>query len=94
VKDGADFEQGDLRATALALLAARAPGATICPSEAARAAALAAGRADWRGEMATVHAAVDALVAEGLVRLSWKGAALAAREGPYRIGRAAPAEQS
>ena len=49
--------------------------------------ASAAGAADWRGEMARVHAAVDRLVADGAVRLSWKGEALTVREGPYRIGR-------
>lgn len=71
-------------ATVLALLAARAPGATLCPSEVAR--AIAGGA--WREAMVGVHAAVDALVAEGCVRLSWKGAAMPARDGPYRIGRA------
>ena len=70
----------------------RAPGATICPSEVARTLAAAAGKADWRGEMPAVHAAIDALVAEGRVRLSWKGSAMPAREGPYRIGRGASGE--
>lgn len=79
---------GDARAVALALLARRAEGATICPSEVARALAAAAGREDWRREMPGVHAAVDALVAEGLVRLSWRGEAKAQRDGAYRIGRA------
>lgn len=74
------------RTATLTLLAARAPDATVCPSEVARALAAAAGRADWREELASVHAAVDALAAEGRVRLSWKGAELAARAGPYRIG--------
>jgi hypothetical protein len=37
--------------------------------------------------MPAVHAAVDAMVAEGLVRLSWKGCAIPTRDGPYRIGR-------
>lgn len=81
---------GHARDATLDLLAGRAPGATICPSEVARALAAAAGETDWRGALPAVHAAVDALVAEGLVRLSWKGAALAVREGPYRIGRADP----
>ena len=79
----------DARATTLALLAARAAGATVCPSEVARAIAAGAGEADWRGGMPAVHAAVDAMVADGLVRLSWKGAAKAVRDGPYRIGRPA-----
>ncbi|WP_309547008.1 hypothetical protein [Sphingomonas sp. SUN019] len=37
--------------------------------------------------MPAVHAAVDQLVDEGLVRLSWKGRKLVTRAGPYRIGR-------
>ena len=74
------------RAATLALLGARAPDATVCPSEVAR--MLAGGGADWRGAMPTVHTAIDAMVAEGVVRLTWKGAAMATRAGPYRIGRA------
>lgn len=77
----------DARAATLALLARRARDATVCPSEAARAMAGAAGREDWRGEMPAVHAAVDALAAARLVRLSWKGEPKAVREGAYRIGR-------
>jgi hypothetical protein len=38
--------------------------------------------------MPLVHAAVDSLVRDGQVRLSWKGKALKERAGPYRIGRA------
>ncbi|HEX8062947.1 MAG TPA: DUF3253 domain-containing protein [Allosphingosinicella sp.] len=80
--------QGDARAEALALLGRRAAGATVCPSEVARALAAAAGTADWRGEMPAVHAAIDSLLAEGLVRLSWKGEPKPARDGAYRIARA------
>lgn len=72
------------RDATLALLARRAAGATVCPSEVARL----LGGAEWRGAMTEVHAAVDRLVAEGVVRLSWKGAALDMRDGPYRIGAA------
>lgn len=72
------------RETVLALLAQRAPGKTICPSEVAR--ALADG-GDWRAAMPAVHDAVDALLGEGRVALSWKGQMLAARAGPYRIRR-------
>ncbi len=82
----------DARGATLMLLAARAPGATVCPSEIARALAAAAGgdgAGDWRAAMPVVHATVDALVVEGRVRLSWKGGALATRAGPYRIGRGA-----
>jgi hypothetical protein len=82
-------------AATLALLDQRAATATICPSEVARAVAAAAGppasgaaEPDWRGTMPTVHAAVDILLAAGRVRLSWKGAPMAQRDGPYRIARA------
>ena len=68
------------------MLAVRRSDATLCPSEVAR--ALAGEDGDWHARMGEVHAAVDALVAAGAVRLSWKGAAMAVRGGPYRIGRA------
>lgn len=80
---GADeVDKVDPRVATLALLARRAPGATICPSEVARAIA-----PDGRGAMPAVHAAIDGLVDDGLVRLSWKRQPLTARSGPYRIGR-------
>jgi hypothetical protein len=69
----------------LALLAERAAGATICPSEAAR--RLVGPGGDWRSEMDAVHAAADALVEAGTVILSWKGAGMQKRRGPYRIAR-------
>jgi hypothetical protein len=72
----------DAKAVTLSLLERRAPGATICPSEVARAIA-----EDWRGAMPAVHAAIDELVGDGLVRLSRKGQPLGARSGPYRIRR-------
>ena len=81
-----------MRATTLALIARRSADSTVCPSEVARAVAAAAGKADWRGEMAHVHAAIDSMVADGLVRLSWKGEAMPVRDGPYRIGRAGSGE--
>ena len=80
-------DPSDARAATLALLGKRAKGATICPSEVARALA-ADGVADWRSEMPAVHIAVDGLVADGLVRMSWKGVDRPARNGPYRIRRA------
>ena len=73
------------RDATLALLAARADDATVCPSEVAR--ALTAPAGEWRDVMPEVHAAVDQLVTEGIVRLSWKGRMLPARAGPYRINR-------
>lgn len=75
----------DSREATLALLAARSENATVCPSEVAR---LIAGEdGAWREAMPQVHAAVDALVNEGAVQLSWKGRPLAMRAGPYRIAR-------
>jgi hypothetical protein len=82
--------EAEVRAATLALLDRRAAGATICPSDVARSLAVAAGTSDWRSEMPAVHAAVDAMVGSGLVRLSWKGEAMPVRDGPYRIGRAGP----
>jgi hypothetical protein len=40
---------------------------------------------DWRSAMPAVHEAIDELVSDGLVQLSWKGQPLAKRAGPYRI---------
>ncbi|MFD1950372.1 DUF3253 domain-containing protein [Sphingomonas arantia] len=80
----------DVQGATLRLLAARAPGATVCPSEVARVLAKAAGAdvaGDWRHFMPAVHAAVDGLVEAGAVRLSRKGRPMAVRAGPYRIGR-------
>lgn len=69
----------------LALLAGRAEGATICPSEAAR--FLAGPQGDWRGAMGAVHTAADRLVEQGAITLSWKGAPKQKRRGPDRIAR-------
>jgi hypothetical protein len=79
------------RELTLALLADRAAGATICPSEAARALAIERGNKfehAWRREMPTIHRAIDDLLATGSIRISWKGRDLSARNGPYRIRRA------
>jgi hypothetical protein len=73
----------DPRTATLALIAARAQGAKVCPSEVARAIAT---DGDWRGAMPAVHAAVDRLMSDGLIVLSWKGEPMARRAGPYRIG--------
>ena len=72
-------------AAILALLAERADDASICPSEAAR--RLAGPDGDWRARMDEVHAAADALVDAGAIALSWKGAPMQKRRGPYRIAR-------
>lgn len=80
----------DAREATLAMLAKRARGSTVCPSEVARAlvgSRLEQAPSHWRDAMPAVHAAVDRLVTQGLVRLSWKGKMLSTRSGPYRIGR-------
>ncbi len=59
---------------------------TICPSEAAR--LLAGDGGDWRSRMNDVHEAVQVLVEEGAVKLSWKGQTRLTAQGPYRIARA------
>ncbi len=71
----------------LAILASREAQATVCPSEVARFLAASDGTTaeSWREKMPDVHAAVDALLSEGLIRLSWKGKMLIVRSGPYRI---------
>ena len=79
---------GDAEAAVLALLAERQYGATICPSESARRIA-SDEKAEWREAMPLVHTAVDHLLDQKAIRLSWKGKALPARSGPYRIGRTA-----
>jgi hypothetical protein len=73
------------RAALLALLAQRAADATVCPSDVAR--AIAPGD-QWRAAMPAVHAAVDRLIEEEIIQLSWKGRLLETRAGPYRIRRA------
>jgi hypothetical protein len=73
--------------TIFRLLAARAPGATLCPSDAAR--ALASDEATWRALMPDVRRIAAALVATGSLRVTQHGDdvdPLAAR-GPIRLGR-------
>lgn len=66
-----------------AMLHDRGAGKTLCPSEVAR--ALAEPDGDWRGRMSEVHSGVDRMLAVGSVALSWQGAPMAQRSGPYRI---------
>lgn len=72
------------RDATLALLADRSADASICPSEVAR---VISAEGDWRASMPTVHTAIDALLEEGIIQLSWKGLRLEKRAGPYRISR-------
>lgn len=70
----------------LRLLALRADGLTICPSEAARSVEPDA----WRHAMPTVHDAAQALVAAGKVVLTQSGMVVAPQSvvGAYRIRKA------
>ena len=67
-------------------LAQRTRDATICPSEVAR--DLVGEDGDWRARMDDVHRAVDSLLEEGRITLSWKGLPMERRNGPYRIAKA------
>lgn len=75
-----------LEQAVLDLLAARAAGATICPSEVARA----LGGDDWRGLMEPTRAAARRLVARGEVVVTQGGEVVdpEAARGPIRIRRA------
>lgn len=67
------------------LLASRAPSATICPSEAARA----ADPDDWRRRMEAARSAARRLAAAGRVAVLQRGRVVDAGRvrGPFRIGR-------
>ena len=69
----------------LDLLADRRPGATICPSDAARS----VGGDDWRGLMDDARAAAQRLVDAGEVAITQRGEVvdLATARGPIRIRR-------
>ena len=77
-----------LEQSVLALLDARARGATVCPSEAARA----VGGDDWRPLMEPARAAARRLVARGLVEITQGGRVVdgSTAKGPIRIRRTAP----
>ncbi|MCX7643692.1 MAG: DUF3253 domain-containing protein [Rhodobacteraceae bacterium] len=73
-----------LRAALLAAAARRAPPASFCPSEVARALS-----ADWRPLMPRIRAAAAALQAEGLLHATQRGRPVdaAAARGPIRLSR-------
>jgi hypothetical protein len=75
----------DLEAAIEHLLDARARGATICPSEAARA----VGGDDWQHLMEPTRAAARRLHADGRVVITQRGRPVdpSAAKGPIRIGR-------
>ncbi|GGI03345.1 DUF3253 domain-containing protein [Egicoccus halophilus] len=78
---------GQLEAAILALLARRAPQATICPSEAAR--AVAGDDGDWRARMPAARDAAARLADAGEIRVLQGGATVDVRtaRGPVRLGR-------
>lgn len=69
--------------TILAMLGARATGATLCPSEVARATA----PDDWRGLMEPVREAARRLVARGLIDITQQGRVVdgSTARGPIRL---------
>lgn len=72
-----------------ALLAARADGASVCPSEVARA----LWPQGWRARMDAVRAVARALAARGEVRVTQRGVNLHPSEpwrGPIRLRKGAP----
>ena len=86
--DGPSSTDDHLARVILNLLDRRAPGATICPSEAARAAAGAdAADEEWRALMDPVRRVARDLVARGAVEVVQHGEAVdpAAARGPIRI---------
>lgn len=80
-----------LEAAILALLAARAPGATVCPSEAARVVA-GDNEALWRPLMKPARRAARRLVAAGLIEVVQRGRVVdpAVARGPIRLRVVAP----
>jgi hypothetical protein len=81
-------DDAKIAATILALIAARAESATICPSDAAR--SLAPGdEAAWRALMPEVRRVADDLQARGLIRVTARSHDVGAQDahGPIRLGR-------
>lgn len=77
--------RGEFEPLILALLDKRAAGATICPSEVARAHS----PDDWRGMLEAVRRAARRLVAKGEVVITQKGQVVdpSTAKGPIRIRR-------
>lgn len=76
----------EIAAAILAGVARRRPGATLCPSEVAR--ALAGQDGDWRALMPAVRDAAALLLADGRIAVTQRGRAVAADiAGPIRLGR-------
>ncbi len=75
----AEPPEARLRAAILNLLAQRAPGASICPSEAARA----VGADDWRELLQPAREAARELARSGEVLITQRGATVDP-DGPWR----------
>jgi len=80
-----------IETTILDLLARRRPGATICPSDAARALAR-----DWRPLMPAVRERAAAMAAAGRLRITQKGMPVdpGSARGPVRLGLPAPQQRT
>lgn len=80
----------ELEESIRSLLAGRAAGATICPSEAARAVADSADEEAWRALMEPARRAARRLVAAGEVEITQGGRVVdpSTAKGPIRIRRA------
>jgi hypothetical protein len=78
------MDDATAEAAILDLLSRRRPGASICPSEAARAVA-----ADWRPLMPELRAAAARLAARGVVVVTQRGDPVdaATARGPIRLSR-------
>jgi hypothetical protein len=83
-------QDAQLEATILTLLASRARGSTICPSEAARAVATQHNLPDWQPLMEPTRAAARRLVAQGKVLITQAGREVdpSTAKGPIRIRKA------
>jgi hypothetical protein len=77
----------ELETAILDLLARRAPGKTICPSEAAKLVAGGTARAAWSALMEPARAAARRLVADGKILITQHGQPVDphATKGPIRL---------
>ena len=84
-RHGVDATDAALEAAILELLASRAGGATICPSEAARA----VGGEDWKPLMEPARRAARRLVAAGSLEITQGGRVVdpSTARGPIRLRR-------
>ena len=80
-------EESHLEAEILRLLAERGPGKTICPSEAARAAAASNDREAWEPLMQLIRSASLKLVSDGKIVITQAGEVVDGRtaKGPIRL---------